>query len=72
MNIKDLVNCVAWAPWNYGLILLAAGSDGMISFIPHNQNNWNVIQFMGHKCGITCIAWAPYSDNKASFGEVRI
>lgn len=57
---------MAWAPWQYDLALLAGGSDGMISFIPYNHGNWNVIQFIGHKGGITCVSWAPYIDSKYS------
>ena len=36
----------------------------MLSFIPHNQDKWDVIQFAAHKAGITCIGWAPYTVKK--------
>lgn len=55
-----IVNCITWVPHRYGLALLAAASDGLISFISFNQNKWDVVQFQGHKAGITCIACAPY------------
>jgi protein transport protein SEC13 len=54
-----LVNCISWAPWQYGLILLAGSSDGQISVISYAQDKWNFIQFLAHKSGVTCGSWAP-------------
>ncbi len=46
-------------------MLLAGGSDGLITFILHNQDKWDTVQFTGHKTGVTCISWAPYAFKRA-------
>ena len=59
-SFSILVNCIAWAPWEYGLLLLAGSSDGKISLIAHAQDRWDLLQFAGHKTGVTCTSWGPY------------
>jgi protein transport protein SEC13 len=56
---KSSVNCISWAPWQYGLILVAGSSDGQISILTHAQDKWNTEAFPAHKSGITSVSWGP-------------
>ena len=41
INFNDCsVNSISWAPHEYGLILACASSDGKVSFLEHQMNNW--------------------------------
>ena len=36
------VGCVAWAPWEYGLVLVAGAADGTIHFIQRKgDDTWS-------------------------------
>lgn len=61
-NVKEthlIVNCIAWAPWQYDLILLAGSSDGQISLLSLSQDNWKATHYPAHKSGVTCVSWGP-------------
>jgi len=37
-NLDSSVNCIAWAPWEYGLILAAGTAEGRVVVIGPTQN----------------------------------
>lgn len=56
------VNCVSWAPREYGLILGCASADGAISILRyrHDDNHWDTRKIAdAHKVGVNCLSWAP-------------
>ena len=50
------VNCIACAPWQCGLVFVAGSSDGQVTVLSHAQDNWNVLQFVAHKSGVTAVS----------------
>jgi len=58
------VNCVQWAPWEYGNLILAAGSaDGKIHILSRDQNDqWVHKSFVGHDGGINGLSWGPSTE----------
>lgn len=52
------VNAAVFSPWQYGLHLACASSDGTVSVYSHNSDNtWRRKVFSGHPQGVTCLAW---------------
>eukprot|EP00884_Botryococcus_braunii_P010690 jgi/Botrbrau1/19622/Bobra.0448s0002.1 len=55
------VNCIAFAPYELGLMLAAASSDGsvsVLSYLPDGQ--WAASQIEGaHAAGALAVSWAP-------------
>jgi protein transport protein SEC13 len=65
------VNSVAFAPYEYGLCVASASSDGTIALIQHKDGEWSVQRFMAHHTGVNAISWAPYKEapSLGSFGK---
>jgi len=60
------VNSIQWAPYEYGLILAAASSDGTVSFLKYQpQGQWTRTSFHAHGNGAQAVSWAsaPASEN---------
>ena len=38
-DLKSSVNCIAWAPWEYGLILAAGTAEGKICIFSPRQSD---------------------------------
>ncbi|TPP61740.1 Protein transport protein SEC13 [Fasciola gigantica] len=56
------VNCVAWAPHPFGLILACASSDGTISILSStgSDSSWHAVRIQNaHTIGVNSISWAP-------------
>eukprot|EP00406_Dinophysis_acuminata_P011765 CAMPEP_0179229542 /NCGR_PEP_ID=MMETSP0797-20121207/10385_1 /TAXON_ID=47934 /ORGANISM="Dinophysis acuminata, Strain DAEP01" /LENGTH=343 /DNA_ID=CAMNT_0020936609 /DNA_START=67 /DNA_END=1098 /DNA_ORIENTATION=- len=55
------VNDVEFCPWEYGLRLACASSDGTVSILTHNPNDqqWRRMAFPAHPCGAQTVSWAP-------------
>ena len=81
-DLKSSVNCIAWAPWEYGLILAAGTAEGKIFIFRPEQNTVNWVtqhEFVAHKEGVNGISWGPstepailsssQSDNKSAAGK---
>jgi protein transport protein SEC13 len=56
------VNCVTFAPQEYGLILLCGSSDGYVSIHEYKNENWHMHKALAHGFGVTSVSWGPYSD----------
>ena len=65
---KNSVNCLAFAPQEYGLILLCGSTDGMISVHEYKNENWHSVKFQGHGFGVNGVSWGPavHSDNESN------
>jgi protein transport protein SEC13 len=57
------VNSIAWAPYETGLILACASSDGSFSIITYQKDgSWEATKRdNAHAMGCTAISWAPYT-----------
>eukprot|EP00916_Digyalum_oweni_P015409 GHVL01025223.1.p1 GENE.GHVL01025223.1~~GHVL01025223.1.p1 ORF type:complete len:326 (+),score=56.67 GHVL01025223.1:20-997(+) len=55
------VNAVVWCPYEYGLSLACASSDGSISILTHQGDQWTRKSFDGHLHGVNSVSWAPAS-----------
>ncbi|XP_011500941.1 PREDICTED: protein SEC13 homolog [Ceratosolen solmsi marchali] len=54
------VNSTAWAPHDFGLVLACGSSDGSISFIINNGDNWETQKISnGHTIGCNSVSWCP-------------
>ncbi|KTB14515.1 Protein transport protein SEC13-2 [Nakaseomyces glabratus] len=55
------VNCVKWAPHEYGLILLCGSADGKISVVELKDGQIASTKILdnAHKFGVNSISWAP-------------
>lgn len=54
------VGCIQWAPWEYGLVLLAGSADGKIQYIQRKgDDTWSQVSFPGHDGGVNAISWGP-------------
>ena len=60
-ELKSSVNCIAWAPFEYGLILAAGTIDGRISVFNYNKKDgaWTSSDFVGHFESVNGLSWAP-------------
>lgn len=55
-----VVNSVAWAPHDIGLVLACASSDGHISVLTWKApNEWTAVKFAAHQVGVNAVSWAP-------------
>eukprot|EP00397_Hematodinium_sp_SG-2012_P045239 GEMP01050740.1.p1 GENE.GEMP01050740.1~~GEMP01050740.1.p1 ORF type:complete len:312 (+),score=52.65 GEMP01050740.1:144-1079(+) len=58
-NHRASVNSIQWAPFEYGLILAAASSDGSISMLSFRQpDHWTRTSFHAHGNGAQAVSWA--------------
>lgn len=53
------MNCIAWAPWEYGLILAAGTADGKIEIYTKTKDQWVGFGFLAHSDAVNGISWAP-------------
>ena len=77
-NHKNSVNTLAFAPNEYGLILLCGSSDGFISLHEYKSiitinidDNWYSLYEDGHTGGINSVSWAP-SINPTNNNVIKI
>lgn len=61
------VNSIAWAPVEYGCVLLAGSSDGRVSVLEVKPEGSCVAQCVinAHQIGTNAVSWAPYQDPSA-------
>lgn len=61
------VNCISWAPWEYGLILAAGAKDGQIIIIRRDGSDWKKKSVNAHNnqtshiSGVIGISWCHSS-----------
>lgn len=62
------VNSVAFSPWEFGLRLACASSDGTVSVLTQGQDmQWHQASFQAHACGAQEISWAtPVAGSSAN------
>lgn len=67
------VNSIAFCPWEFGLRLACASSDGTASVLTHNpqDSSWHRASFQAHACGAQSVTWAPASPT-AAVHELRM
>lgn len=56
------VNAIAWAPFESGLKLACASSDGRVSVLSCNVDSdqqWESVEFHAHAVGCNAVSWAP-------------
>ncbi|XP_001599879.1 protein SEC13 homolog [Nasonia vitripennis] len=54
------VNSIAWAPHEIGLILACGSSDGSISILINNGDNWETQKIPNaHTIGCNAVSWCP-------------
>jgi hypothetical protein len=56
VKLHNLVNCIASAPWQCGLVFVAGSSDGLATVLSHAQDRWEVLQYPAHKSGVTAVS----------------
>ena len=63
-DLLSSVNCIAWAPWEYGLILAAGTAEGRLVIYVRNQDDqWAKIHdFIAHQSGVNGISWGPATE----------
>lgn len=68
------VNDIEFCPWEHGLRLACASSDGMVSVLSYDpaQAQWRRSFFQAHNCGAQSISWMPVSQRDASHGPAPI
>ncbi|WVW86316.1 protein transporter SEC13 [Kwoniella bestiolae CBS 10118] len=75
MSIADnIVNSIAWAPYDLGPILACASSDGKVSVLSfQNDGSTDVSIFPAHGTGANAISWAPsvVSNANATSGRTQ-
>ena len=63
------VNSIGWAPHEYGLVLACGSSDGSISILTNNGDNWETQKIPNaHTIGCNSVSWCP--DVESSFDSV--
>ena len=64
MDLQSSVNCIAWAPWEYGLILAAGTAEGRVVIIgPTQHEQFGVLaDFIAHQSGVNGISWGPATE----------
>jgi len=68
-EFSESVNCIAWAPWEYGLILAAGTAAGRIHIFSkqaskdgQNKSNWSDYGFIAHAEGVNGLSWGPSTE----------
>ena len=56
------VNCISWAPSEYGFMLVAGLSNGNIVVI--SDANWTLNTLDAHKSSVNAVKFCPYIPNK--------
>ncbi len=62
--MKSSVNCIAWAPWEYGLILAAGTAEGrLVIYRSTPEDEWvKTHDFTAHSSGVNGISWGPATE----------
>jgi protein transport protein SEC13 len=58
---KNSVNSVAFAPQEYGLVLLCGSTDGFVSVHEYRNDTWHSNKVFGHGFGVNAVSWGPAS-----------
>jgi protein transport protein SEC13 len=54
------VGTIAWAPWEYGLVLAAGSADGRLHIIRRKgDDTWTKYVEAAHDGGVNSISWGP-------------
>jgi len=55
------VNDIAFCPWEHGLRLACASSDGTVSVLTYSptEAQWRRSDFKAHACGVNSVSWSP-------------
>lgn len=63
-HLGSSVNCIAWAPWEYGLILAAGTAEGRVFIFSRNatDNSWPKKEFIAHLEGVNGLSWGPSTE----------
>jgi len=61
-DFQTSVNTVQFAPAEFGLVLACGCSDGKISIIYNQGNEWEKYNFEAFPSGVNSLSWAPSSD----------
>ncbi|KAJ3101668.1 GTPase-activating protein S13 [Phlyctochytrium planicorne] len=57
---ETLVNSLAWAPHEQGLVLATGSSDGKISVLTYKEDGtWDAATINAHSIGVNSVSWAP-------------
>lgn len=64
------VNDIEFCPWEHGLRLACASSDGTISVLTYEpmQAQWRRTNFQAHNCGVQTVSWMPVCSRDAAHG----
>ena len=66
-QLSESVNCISWAPWEYGLILAAGTAEGRIHIFTKKSGSkkddpWENYSFVAHTDGVNGLSWGPSTD----------
>ena len=62
-QLSSSVSCVAWAPWEYGLILAAGTAEGKLFMVEHQKDGWKEpVLFGQHHEAVNGISWGPSTE----------
>lgn len=66
------VNSIQFCPWELGLKLACASSDGTVSVLTHSPNDqqWHRVNFQAHASGVMDLAWD--SSTVSSSGSIQM
>lgn len=68
---KQSINSISWAPKELGLMLALACSDGTITVLSTENEEWKVSStFQGHEIGANSVSWAPTTVDSLEGGQV--
>ena len=64
VDLGSSVNCIAWAPWEYGLILAAGTAEGrLVIFRNTPEDEWcKTHDFTAHSSGVNGISWGQATE----------
>lgn len=66
-----IVNCLEWAPPEYGAALATASSDGNVAILyKANDTEWNSQQVVVCRMGCNAVSWCPYRPSSKETGSV--
>lgn len=66
-QLGESVNCIAWAPWEYGLILAAGTAEGRIHIFSRKNYakegfTWENYSYVAHTEGVNGLSWGPSTE----------
>ena len=62
----ESANCIAWAPYEYGLVLAAGTAEGKIHIVTKIKDGatWDNQEFQAHQEAVNGLSWAPFQEQK--------